>query len=138
MTTVPLAKKLDTIYNPDSVPGDALATCHQQPHMFSGQYLGEYEQSLRAWGLMFGIAFGIARCEDPWESVESVAARAYEAAWPKFLEFTAGGFEERQANEAAREVVKVYRAGITNPTTAPPMTDELATAIEALGSEVGT
>ena len=35
---------------------------------------------LRDWGMTFGLAYGIARGEDPYESNESVAQRALDAA----------------------------------------------------------
>jgi hypothetical protein len=38
------------------------------------------------WGTYYGIAFGIARHEDPFEPHEAVASRALHAAWPIYLE----------------------------------------------------
>ncbi len=40
-----------------------------------------------AWGVTYGIAFGVARTENPFESDEEVGKRAMEAAWPLFIEF---------------------------------------------------
>jgi hypothetical protein len=48
------------------------------------------DYALVNWGLVYGIAFGLARTEEPCEPVTSVAARAKEAAWPVFVEFNGG------------------------------------------------
>lgn len=47
----------------------------------------ERELDLLQWGVTFGAAFAIARQEDPWESTESVARRALEAARLAWLRF---------------------------------------------------
>lgn len=48
------------------------------------------ELDLRDWGVYYGVAFGIARGEDPYEPRDSVAARALEAAQRVYREY--GGF----------------------------------------------
>jgi hypothetical protein len=40
----------------------------------------QWELDLRDWGVVYGLAVGIARCEEPFESIQSVTARALEAA----------------------------------------------------------
>lgn len=42
--------------------------------------LSERERKLCDWGLIFGACFALAREENPWESIESVAQRALEPA----------------------------------------------------------
>jgi hypothetical protein len=44
------------------------------------------DTDIGAWGVTFGIAWAIARAEDPFESDEHVGVRAMKAAWPVFLD----------------------------------------------------
>ena len=46
--------------------------------------LSQREEDLREWGYAFGLAYGIARGEDPYEANGSVAERAYMAATALF------------------------------------------------------
>jgi hypothetical protein len=45
------------------------------------------DSDISAWGVTFGIAWGIARTEDPFESDEQVGQRAMSAGWAVFSEF---------------------------------------------------
>jgi hypothetical protein len=47
----------------------------------NGDDLREHERDLMGWALIYGIAVAIARTEDPFEPLESVAYRASKAAW---------------------------------------------------------
>jgi hypothetical protein len=46
----------------------------------AGRDLSDFEQDLREWGVVYGAAYGIACSESPFESAESRAERALEAA----------------------------------------------------------
>jgi hypothetical protein len=48
--------------------------------------MSDRELDLMAWGVYYGIAFGIARHEDPFAPHEDVARHAVSAAWSIFLE----------------------------------------------------
>lgn len=81
-------------------------TADKQP---GGQVqLNEFEMDLRDWGTVFGVAVGLARTEEPCESLESVAQRALEAAWPVWLESNSG-FKKADRDELVTAVVKAYR-----------------------------
>ena len=47
---------------------------------FRGESVGEFELDMRDWGFTYGVAYGIARGEDPYEPEELVRDRAIEAA----------------------------------------------------------
>lgn len=62
-----------------------------------------FELDIRDWGVYYGMAFGIARGEDPFEPQEDVALRALEAANSVFREF--GGFNvPRDRDDALKEL----------------------------------
>ena len=42
--------------------------------------MSAYEMEVRDWGVYFGVAYGIARSEDPFESTDQVGERAFAAA----------------------------------------------------------
>jgi hypothetical protein len=50
--------------------------------------LTDREANIAAWGWVYGIAYGIARGEDPYERPSAVVARAYEAAVPVYRDYT--------------------------------------------------
>lgn len=50
--------------------------------------LNDFERDLRDWGMVYGVALGLARAEDMWEPLESVTARAREAAVETFLQWS--------------------------------------------------
>lgn len=86
MTTMTLHEKVRVIIMTDDTGEGPVSTAGNQPgaHDF---HATDCEAAMRAWGCIYGIAFGLGRSEEPCESIESVAERAYEAAWPVFLEF---------------------------------------------------
>jgi hypothetical protein len=52
-----------------------------------GRELNEFERDVRDWSAAWGVAFGIARAEDPFEPFDSVLNRATEAtkaAWKRY------------------------------------------------------
>ncbi len=68
----------------DRAPKRALDHVHARPD----RMLEEHEYVSREWGFTYGLAYGIARSEDPDESNESVARRARHAADEMFDDST--------------------------------------------------
>jgi hypothetical protein len=52
--------------------------------------MSDEQSAVFEWAYVFGIAYGIARGEDPYEPISSVSARAFEAARPVHRDFTGG------------------------------------------------
>jgi len=100
MTTMSLHEKVRAIVMQDDTGDGPISAAGRQPGAFDF-FATDCEAAMRAWGCVYGMAFGLARCEEPCESIESVAERAYEAAWPVFVEFNAGKIDTRAG---AREV----------------------------------
>ena len=65
---------------------DAYETVGAYPKT-DGGYLTEFELDCRGWGLAVGIAYGIARGEDPYEGERSVCERALIAAREAYERF---------------------------------------------------
>ncbi len=70
--------------------------------------LSEFEMDLLDWGCAFGIAFGLARAEEPCESNVSVGQRALEAARAAHVRYAHGISERKDGLEEARRVVAVF------------------------------
>jgi hypothetical protein len=68
----------------------ALDRSGHYPNHPDGEYLTEFEQDCRDWGLAFGFAYGVARGEDPFESNDDVLARALLAAEDAFARWNDG------------------------------------------------
>jgi hypothetical protein len=73
-----LEQKLEAAFESDTPIGFQWA--YEWAHKIPGLPLSELQCDLRDWGLYFGVAYGIARSEDPYEPNGRVAARAYDAA----------------------------------------------------------
>lgn len=65
----------------DDTPLEAAGTYPARP---ADECLTPFELDCRDWGFVFGIAYGIARGDDPWEPDEEVLARAHAAAREAF------------------------------------------------------
>jgi hypothetical protein len=92
-----ITEKIRAILNEDVGPIDF---CHGGvPGGTSDGRFSEFELDCLDWGVMYGIAFAIARAEDPFEGMASVASRALEAARPVCAEFAGVPFhwEARRA-----------------------------------------
>jgi hypothetical protein len=70
--------------------------------------LSEFERDLREWGFVFGMAFAIARAEDPWETNRSVAARALMPAFAAYTDWS-GEFRQPDRNVLVSAVVRAYQ-----------------------------
>ena len=71
-----------------------------RPMLDSGRVgeLSEFELDLGDWGFTYGVAWAIARTQNPDESDHSVAERALVAAGEVFREYCIGGEQLRAAN----------------------------------------
>lgn len=72
--------------------------------------VSEMEHISRFWGFAFGLAYGIARGEDPHESAEDVATRAYEIAHDLFKDDDLHGLDFIRALEAGKSPVDAVSA----------------------------
>ena len=73
-----------------------------------GVELSEFERDLRDWGFVFGMAFAMARGEDPWETNQSVAERALMPAFAAYSDWS-GEFRTPDRNALVSAVVKAYQ-----------------------------
>lgn len=90
-----LEEKVRAIIMQDDNGDGPTGTVANQPDWHRYFEVSDFEADMRAWGCVYGIAFGLARSEEPCEPIESVSRRAYEAAWPAYVAY-AGGFEPRK------------------------------------------
>jgi hypothetical protein len=65
--------------------------------------LTAFESNCRDWGFTFGVAYGIARGEEPYESEDSVCERAMTAAREVFARFSQADIFTEQAFIADRD-----------------------------------
>lgn len=132
--TMTLHEKVRAVFMTDTVSDAALNGAHAQPAAADLHPLSQWELDLRDWGAVYGVAFGIARTEEPFESIESVAARALNAARTVYAEWGGGTFAPRNAGDvpdAARAVLRAYMDD------GPKWTESLARAIDELSEAVG-
>jgi len=66
--------------------------------------LTEFESNCRDWGFVFGLAYGIARGEEPYESDDSVCERAITAAREVFARFSSADIFTEDAFDADRKL----------------------------------
>jgi hypothetical protein len=77
--------------------------CEGLPENSEGRMLSTYEWGLLDWAALAGMAFGIARMEEPCESLESVARRANAVALSIFREdYEPLRFADRQTGGRAQ------------------------------------
>lgn len=111
------------------------STAEQRPKV---EHLNDWERSLVDWGAVYGLAFGVARAENPFEAHEDVAERALDAAWPVYLEWS-GEFEldARDTNELAQTVVREYNKTANDRERLPRGFEELESALIGLANATG-
>ena len=104
----PLARKVYEAVTQDGMCGPCLIdTADAFPVVPGDSAMSEFERDIRDWGVVMGVAYGIARGEDPYESRDSVLARALPAAKEAYanygdeLIFTPAGFLKDRANRQA-------------------------------------
>ena len=66
--------------------------------------LTEFEMDCRDWGFVFGVTYGIARGEEPYESDDSVCERAMMAAREAFARFSKADIFTADAFEKDRSI----------------------------------
>lgn len=127
MATMTLAEKVYSV-----VAAEGINYIDDRLRVLPGGRLGEFEQDLRDWGMVYGVALGIARTEDLWESLESVSERAQAAALEAFKRLS-GEFEEpmRSIDPLVDEVLIAYEVD------KPGEYRELRDAVCKLGNRVG-
>ncbi len=110
--------------------------------------LTSFELDCRDWGIAYGLAHGIARGEDPFETNTSVAERALEAAkiawarWGDSAIFTEEAFRKSRAgdrpksmHDALKPLLDVYE-GLYGPVgQKPDLPQELMDALDKLALE---
>lgn len=80
--TMSLGEKVRAILMQDDTGKGPISRCGERPAWVGERLpLTETEMDLRDWGCVYGIAFGLARSEEPCEPLEQVAERALDAAW---------------------------------------------------------
>ena len=92
MPSSSLAEKVRAVLATDTPTGftGPWDACDSEPG--GPRDLSDFECDMRHWGLTYGLAYGIARGEDPYEPNHQVAERALAAArlvwegWPHKLE----------------------------------------------------
>jgi len=86
-----LTEKLQGVMHGDDARAALLETLQSYPGSGIGRRsLTDLEHELRNWGMFYGVAFGLARTEEPCEPADSVAERAFEAAKLAFEGFHGG------------------------------------------------
>ena len=104
-TAMSLEEKLRSILMADDTGKGPIGQCGAWPRWAEDIYLTETEADLRDWGLVYGMAFAIAREQDPWESVESVAKRALEPAQRAYRQWGGHIAQPERAEVTPAEVV---------------------------------
>lgn len=97
--TMSLQEKVRAFVMQDDTGDGPFGTVGRRPGVH-GFWATDFAHAMRAWGCIYGMAFGLARNEEPCESTESVAQRAYDAAWPVFVEFNGGSFDVSEPGAA--------------------------------------
>jgi hypothetical protein len=72
---------------------EALTVVERYPQL-EDRGLSHFERDFRDWGLIYGIAFGIAKAEQGDEPNELVADRAYKVARSRFAVWNGGDIED--------------------------------------------
>ena len=126
-----LQEKVRAILRNDDTGDGLIGVAGKRP----GIQLTEFELDLRDWGIIYGIAFGLARTEEPCESIESVARRAFEAARTVHIEWGGEISKRPDRDELVSAVLRAYRkAGESGELHVPEYLDD---AIVDLNNKAG-
>lgn len=79
-TVVAIQRKLVSILRRDDTGSGFIGRVSDEPPRRGDGLFSSFELDLLEWGATYGLAFGIARAEDPWASDEEIAERALAAA----------------------------------------------------------
>jgi len=97
--TMSLQEKVRSIIMQDDIGEGPIGIAGSEPHD-RGFIETDCEAEMRVWGCVYGIAFGLARSEEPCEPIKAVGERAYLAAWPVFQEYNRGKIDVSDAVRA--------------------------------------
>ena len=100
-----LEQRITAVMDADDLDG-SMNVCDRYPRL-EGRPLTGFERDVRDWGLIYGIAFGMARADAPDAPSETVAEHAYKIARAKFARW-AGEIEDPDVVRA-RAVADVVR-----------------------------
>jgi hypothetical protein len=78
-----LEEKVRAVVSPDDTGAGPLG--RMESKLGAGPFT-DRDLDLSHWGVYYGLAFAIARAEDPFEPMANVAQRALDVAWPLYLE----------------------------------------------------
>ncbi len=90
-----IEQKLWSVLRRDDTGSGFIGRASDEPPPREDGFFATFELDLLDWGAIYGLAFGIARTEDPWESDEDVAERAITAARTVFYRW-GDGFAGRE------------------------------------------
>ena len=77
-----LEQRITAVMDADDIDG-SMTVCDRYPRL-EGRPLTAFERDVRDWGLIYGIAFGMARADAPDTPGAIVAEHAYKIARAKF------------------------------------------------------
>ena len=102
-----LEATMDAVMDQDNV-GEAATVCWRYPRL-PNHTLTRFEGKIRDWGLLYGIAFGLAKAEQGDEPNGVVAERAYKVARARFGRW-AGEIEDpdKDLERVLREVTSAF------------------------------
>ena len=102
-----LEARVAAVISEDNV-SEAVTACSRYPQ-FEGRELSKFEDDCRDWGLIYGIAFGMAKAEQGDGPNGLVADRAYRVARKCFTDY-AGEIEDPAVvrERAVRDLIKHY------------------------------
>jgi hypothetical protein len=109
MSNLTLAKKVYNLVTADMCCGDGpLERAHEK---VPDKKFEEHHADLVDWGMAYGVAYALARIEEPLESTRAAALRAQEAAWQAWVVYGHGfNCNPTKPTEADRQAVGVTAA----------------------------
>ena len=103
-----LAERMTFVHEEDDL-GDAAIFCGRYPRI-PDHRPSQFELDLRDWGLIYGIAYGLARATEPKDSNDQVGERAYKVARASFARWNGGEIEDPRVvrDRAIRDVIAKF------------------------------
>jgi hypothetical protein len=134
-----LAEKVYTQISPGGNSNDSLLNAAAEP--WGRRDLSTFEMDVRDWALVVGVAYGIARSEDPFESFESVADRALEAARAAYARWAGAPSDPPERDQEMRAIAQAWDSVHTligYPRSGNPELDEALMKLDtAIGAAAG-
>lgn len=131
-----IAERVYTVLSMDEGTNGPLDHCHRPLLKTVGGSLGTFELDCIDWGLTYGIAYALARAEDPFERQESVAGRAEEAARIAYEGWGSGvaTIERPDMDKLTANLIKAYENADQE---GPSLPRDLESALIAFTNAVG-